>query len=195
MSDEYQVEVSDFDIDVNAKIQELGYELSNSVKFLPYNFEESTTKKDMVYTMPEIVMGKAFNMMDVKTDFLTGQKELKPLDEIDTLIINIMIPTCMFLMFPILLKILSGQLSIYYQKEQIGINFILEKVDGKMKKIAYFGPLDKLKESKKEIIEISKDLMGLSSSDITKILDELLESGDITDMHFRIIRDGFKDKN
>lgn len=191
MNDEYQVEFSDYDIDVNPKIQELGYEFANSVIFLPYNFEESKTKEDMIYTMPEIIMGKSFNMLDVKTDFLTGRKELKPLDEIETLIISIMIPTSMFLFLPIVLNVLSSQLPLYYEKDQIGVNFLLEKADGKIKKVAYFGPLDKLKESKKDIIEISKDLVGLSSSDITKILEELLESGSITKMHFRMMKDGF----
>lgn len=195
MSDDYQVEVFDYDFDVNAKIKELGYDPFNSVLFLPYNFEKSKTKKEMIYTMPEIIMGKSFNMLDVKTEFLTGRKELKTLDEIDTLIISIMIPTSMFLMFPIVLKILSSQLPLYYEKEQIGIDFLLVKVDGKIKKIAYFGPPAKLKESKKDIIEISKDLMGLSSQHITRILEELLESEDITQMHFKMMRDGFSDEN
>ena len=42
--------------------------------FLPYKFEESQTTDDMIYTMPEIIMGKSFNMMDFKTEFLTGRK-------------------------------------------------------------------------------------------------------------------------
>lgn len=99
MSD-YRLNFSEYDLDVKAKIKELGYDTGNSIVFLPYKFEESQTTDDMIYTMPEIIMGKSFNMMDFKTEFLTGRKELELLDEIGTLIITIMIPTQMFLVFP-----------------------------------------------------------------------------------------------
>ena len=190
MSD-YQLNVSDYDFDVKAKIKELDYDTSNSIVFLPYNFEESKTREDMVYTMPEIIMGKSFNMLELKTEFLTGRKELELTDEIGILIMTIMIPTSMFLVFPILLNILSRQLPQYYEEELIGFNFILEKPDGKYVKIDYFGPLDEFKESKKEIIETSKNIMGLSTSDIINILEEALRSGSITEMHFKMIKSAF----
>ena len=96
MSD-FKLNFSDYDLDVQAKIKKLGYDTGHSIVFLPYQFEESQTKEDLIYTMPEIIMGKSFNMMDLKTKFLTGRKELELLDEIGTLIITIMIPTKMFL--------------------------------------------------------------------------------------------------
>ena len=194
MSD-YQLNVSDYDFDVKAKIKELDYDTSNSIVFLPYNFEESKTREDMVYTMPEIIMGKSFNMLELKTEFLTGRKELELTDEIGILIMTIMIPTSMFLVFPILLNILSRQLPQYYEEELIGFNFILEKPDGKYVKIDYFGPLDEFKESKKEIIETSKNIMGLSTSDIINILEEALRSGSITEMHFKMIKSAFPDED
>jgi hypothetical protein len=190
MSDHY-FKVSDYKLDVKAKIKELGYETADSMVFLPYNFEKSKTRKDMVYTMPEIIMGKSFNMLELKTEFLTGRKELELTDEIGILIMTIMIPTNMFLVFPIVLNILSRPLPQYYEKEEIGFNFILEKPDGKYVKIEYFGPLTGLKESTKDMIETGKDIMGLSSSDITSILEEALRSGSITEMHFKMIKSAF----
>jgi len=190
MSD-FQLNFSDYDLDVQAKIKELGYDTGNSIVFLPYQFEESQTKEDLIYTMPEIIMGKSFNMMDLKTEFLTGRKELELLDEIGTLIITIMIPTKMFLVFPIIMNILSRQLPQYYEEEKIGFNFILEKADGKYLKIDYFGPLAEFAESKNEIIETSKDIMGLSSSNILTILEEALKSGSINQMHFKMMKNAF----
>lgn len=190
MSD-FQLNFSDYDLDVQAKIKKLGYDTGNSIVFLPYKFEESQTKEDLIYTMPEIIMGKSFNMMDLKTKFLTGRKELELLDEIGTLIITIMIPTKMFLVFPIIMNILSRQLPQYYEEEKIGFNFILEKADGKYLKIDYFGPLAEFAESKNEIIETSKDIMGLSSSDILTILEEALKSGSINQMHFKMMKNAF----
>jgi hypothetical protein len=190
MSD-FQLNFSDYDLDVQAKIKELGYDTGHSIVFLPYQFEESQTKEDLIYTMPEIIMGKSFNMMDLKTKFLTGRKELELLDEIGTLIITIMIPTKMFLVFPIIMNILSRQLPQYYEEEKIGFNFILEKADGKYLKIDYFGPLAEFAESKNEIIETSKDIMGLSSSDILTILEEALKSGSINQMHFKMMKNAF----
>lgn len=190
MSD-FQLNFSDYDLDVQAKIKELGYDTGHSIVFLPYQFEESQTKEDLIYTMPEIIMGKSFNMMDLKTKFLTGRKELELLDEIGTLIITIMIPTKMFLVFPIIMNILSRQLPQYYEEEKIGFNFILEKADGKYLKIDYFGPLAEFAESKNEIIETSKDIMGLSSSNILTILEEALKSGSINQMHFKMMKNAF----
>ncbi len=190
MSDCYFT-VSDYEFDVKAKIGELGYDSANSMVFLPYEFEKSRTKKDMVYTMPEIIMGKSFNMLDLKTEFLTGPKELKLIDEIGILIMTILIPTNMFLVFPIVLNILSRQLPQYYEKEDIEFNFILEKPDGKYVKIHYRGPLLGLNDSKKEIIETGKDIMGLSSSDIINILNEALNSGSINEIHFNMIESAF----
>ncbi len=190
MSD-FQLNFSDYDLDVQTKIKELGYDTGHSIVFLPYKFEESQTKEDLIYTMPEIIMGKSFNMMDLKTKFLTGRKELELLDEIGTLIITIMIPTKMFLVFPIIMNILSRQLPQYYEEEKIGFNFILEKADGKYLKIDYFGPLAEFAESKKEIIETSKDIMGLSSSNILTILEEALKSGSINQMHFKMMKNAF----
>ena len=190
MSD-FQLNFSDYDLDVQAKIKELGYDTGHSIVFLPYKFEESQTKEDLIYTMPEIIMGKSFNMMDLKTKFLTGRKELELLDEIGTLIITIMIPTKMFLVFPIIMNILSRQLPQYYEEEKIGFNFILEKADGKYLKIDYFGPLAEFAESKNEIIETSKDIMGLSSSNILTILEEALKSGSINQMHFKMMKNAF----
>lgn len=190
MSD-FQLNFSDYDLDVQAKIKELGYDTGHSIVFLPYQFEESQTKEDLIYTMPEIIMGKSFNMMDLKTKFLTGRKELELLDEIGTLIITIMIPTKMFLVFPIIMNILSRQLPQYYEEEKIGFNFILEKADGKYLKIDYFGPLAEFAESKNEIIETSKDIMGLSSSDILTILEDALKSGSINQMHFKMMKNAF----
>lgn len=190
MSD-YRLNFSEYDLDVKAKIKELGYDTGNSIVFLPYKFEQSQTTDDMIYTMPEIIMGKSFNMMDFKTEFLTGRKELELLDEIGTLIITIMIPTQMFLVFPILMNILSRQLPQYYEEEKIGFNFILEKADGKYLKIDYFGPLAEFAESKNEIIETSKDIMGLSSSNILTILEEALKSGSINQMHFKMMKNAF----
>lgn len=194
MSD-YKLNVSDYDLDVQAKIKELGYDIANSIVFLPYNFEKSKKREDMVYTMPEIVMGKSFNMLDLKTDFLTGRKELELIDEIGIIIMTIMIPTTMFLVFPIVLNILSRQLPQYYEKEEIGFNFLLEKPDGNYVKIDYYGPLAGLNESKKEIIETSKDIMGLSSADIINVLEEALRSGSINEMHFKMIKSAFHDNN
>lgn len=188
---DFQLNFSDYDLDVQAKIKELGYDTGHSIVFLPYQFEESQTKEDLIYTMPEIIMGKSFNMMDLKTKFLTGRKELELLDEIGTLIITIMIPTKMFLVFPIIMNILSRQLPQYYEEEKIGFNFILEKADGKYLKIDYFGPLAEFAESKNEIIETSKDIMGLSSSDILTILEEALKSGSINQMHFKMMKNAF----
>jgi hypothetical protein len=190
MSD-YRLNFSEYDIDVKAKIKELGYDTGNSIVFLPYKFEQSQTTDDMIYTMPEIIMGKSFNMMDFKTEFLTGRKELELLDEIGTLIITIMIPTQMFLVFPILMNILSRQLPQYYEEEKIGFNFILEKPDGKYLKIDYFGLLADFAESKKEIIETSKDVMGLSYSDIIAILEDALKTGSINQMHFKMMKNAF----
>jgi hypothetical protein len=190
MSD-FQLNFSDYDLDVQAKIKKLGYDTGHSIVFLPYQFEESQTKEDLIYTMPEIIMGKSFNMMDLKTKFLTGRKELELLDEIGTLIITIMIPTKMFLVFPIIMNILSRQLPQYYEEEKIGFNFILEKADGKYLKIDYFGPLAEFAESKNEIIETSKDIMGLSSSNILTILEEALKSGSINQMHFKMMKNAF----
>jgi hypothetical protein len=190
MSD-YRLNFSEYDLDVKAKIKELGYDTGNSIVFLPYKFEESQTTDDMIYTMPEIIMGKSFNMMDFKTEFLTGRKELELLDEIGTLIITIMIPTQMFLVFPILMNILSRQLPQYYEEEKIGFNFILEKPDGKYLKIDYFGLLADFAESKKEIIETSKDVMGLSYSDIIAILEDALKTGSINQMHFKMMKNAF----
>jgi hypothetical protein len=136
-------------------------------------------------------MGKSFNMMDFKTEFLTGRKELELLDEIGTLIITIMIPTQMFLVFPILMNILSRQLPQYYDEEKIGFNFILEKPDGKYLKIDYFGLLADFAESKKEVIETSKDVMGLSYSDIIAILEDALKTGSINQMHFKMMKNAF----
>jgi len=194
MSD-YKLNISDYDLDVQAKIKELGYDTANSIVFLPYKFEESKTREDMVYTMPEIIMGKSFNMLELKTEFLTGRKQLELTDEIGILIITLMIPTRMFLVFPILLKILSRQLPQYYQEEEIGFNFILEKPDGKYVKIDYFGPLAEFTESKKEIIETSKDIMGLSYSDIINVLEEALRTGSINEMHFKMIKSAFPDND
>lgn len=190
MSD-YRLNFSEYDLDVKAKIKELGYDTGNSIVFLPYKFEQSQTTDDMIYTMPEIIMGKSFNMMDFKTEFLTGRKELELLDEIGTLIITIMIPTQMFLVFPILMNILSRQLPQYYDEEKIGFNFILEKPDGKYLKIDYFGLLADFAESKKEIIETSKDVMGLSYSDIIAILEDALKTGSINQMHFKMMKNAF----
>jgi hypothetical protein len=190
MSD-YRLNFSEYDLDVKAKIKELGYDTGNSIVFLPYKFEESQTTDDMIYTMPEIIMGKSFNMMDFKTEFLTGRKELELLDEIGTLIITIMIPTQMFLVFPILMNILSRQLPQYYDEEKIGFNFILEKPDGKYLKIDYFGLLADFAESKKEVIETSKDVMGLSYSDIIAILEDALKTGSINQMHFKMMKNAF----
>jgi hypothetical protein len=190
MSD-YRLNFSEYDLDVKAKIKELGYDTGNSIVFLPYKFEQSQTTDDMIYTMPEIIMGKSFNMMDFKTEFLTGRKELELLDEIGTLIITIMIPTQMFLVFPILMNILSRQLPQYYEEEKIGFNFILEKPDGKYLKIDYFGLLADFAESKKEIIETSKDVMGLSYSDIIAILEDALKTGSINQMHFKMMKNAF----
>ncbi|MGI6483376.1 MAG: hypothetical protein ACOX08_08925 [Methanobacterium sp.] len=190
MSD-YRLNFSEYDLDVKAKIKELGYDTGNSIVFLPYKFEESQTTDDMIYTMPEIIMGKSFNMMDFKTEFLTGRKELELLDEIGTLIITIMIPTQMFLVFPILMNILSRQLPQYYEEEKIGFNFILEKPDGKYLKIDYFGLLADFAESKKEVIETSKDVMGLSYSDIIAILEDALKTGSINQMHFKMMKNAF----
>ncbi|HHT19580.1 MAG: hypothetical protein QM396_04325 [Euryarchaeota archaeon] len=190
MSD-YRLNFSEYDLDVKAKIKELGYDTGNSIVFLPYKFEQSQTTDDMIYTMPEIIMGKSFNMMDFKTEFLTGRKELELLDEIGTLIITIMIPTQMFLVFPILMNILSRQLPQYYDEEKIGFNFILEKPDGKYLKIDYFGLLADFAESKKEVIETSKDVMGLSYSDIIAILEDALKTGSINQMHFKMMKNAF----
>lgn len=190
MSD-YRLNFSEYDSDVKAKIKELGYDTGNSIVFLPYKFEQSQTTDDMIYTMPEIIMGKSFNMMDFKTEFLTGRKELELLDEIGTLIITIMIPTQMFLVFPILMNILSRQLPQYYDEEKIGFNFILEKPDGKYLKIDYFGLLADFAESKKEVIETSKDVMGLSYSDIIAILEDALKTGSINQMHFKMMKNAF----
>jgi hypothetical protein len=190
MSD-YRLNFSEYDLDVKAKIKELGYDTGNSIVFLPYKFEQSQTTDDMIYTMPEIIMGKSFNMMDFKTEFLTGRKELELLDEIGTLIITIMIPTQMFLVFPILMNILSRQLPQYYEEEKIGFNFILEKPDGKYLKIDYFGLLAEFAESKKEVIETSKDVMGLSYSDIIAILEDALKTGSINQMHFKMMKNAF----
>ena len=190
MSD-YRLNFSEYDLDVKAKIKELGYDTGNSIVFLPYKFEESQTTDDMIYTMPEIIMGKSFNMMDFKTEFLTGRKELELLDEIGTLIITIMIPTKMFLVFPIIMNILSRQLPQYYEEEKIGFNFILEKPDGKYLKIDYFGLLADFAESKKEVIETSKDVMGLSYSDIIAILEDALKTGSINQMHFKMMKNAF----
>lgn len=190
MSD-YRLNFSEYDLDVKAKIKELGYDTGNSIVFLPYKFEQSQTTDDMIYTMPEIIMGKSFNMMDFKTEFLTGRKELELLDEIGTLIITIMIPTQMFLVFPILMNILSRQLPQYYEEEKIGFNFILEKPDGKYLKIDYFGLLADFAESKKEVIETSKDVMGLSYSDIIAILEDALKTGSINQMHFKMMKNAF----
>ena len=190
MSD-FQLNFSDYDLDVQAKIKKLGYDTGHSIVFLPYQFEESQTKEDLIYTMPEIIMGKSFNMMDLKTKFLTGRKELELLDEIGTLIITIMIPTKMFLVFPIIMNILSRQLPQYYDEEKIGFNFILEKPDGKYLKIDYFGLLADFAESKKEVIETSKDVMGLSYSDIIAILEDALKTGSINQMHFKMMKNAF----
>jgi len=188
---DYKLNVSDYDLDVQAKIKELGYYTANSIVFLPYKFEESKTREDMVYTMPEIIMGKSFNMLELKTEFLTGRKQLELTDEIGILIMTLMVPTRMFLVFPLLLNILSRQLPQYYEEELIGFNFILEKADGTYVKIEYFGPLAEFTESKKEIIETSKDIIGLSTRDINTILDEALRSGSINEMHFKMIKSAF----
>ncbi len=185
------LQVSDY-IDAKAKIKKLGYDFSNSIIFLPYNFEESNKIEDMVYTPPEIILGKSLNIQDVKTDFITGQKELRPLEEIDAGVFTIMIPTNMFLFLPVVSRLLSIHLPLCYEKDQIGINFILERIDGTMKKIAYFGTLDGFKESGDEIIRLSKDAMGLSTSDIDKVIENISESGVINQLNLRIIKDAFK---
>lgn len=89
------------------------------------------------------------------------------------------------------MNILSRQLPQYYEEEKIGFNFILEKPDGKYLKIDYFGLLADFAESKKEIIETSKDVMGLSYSDIIAILEDALKTGSINQMHFKMMKNAF----
>ena len=68
----------------------------------------------------------------------------------------------MFLVFPILMNMLSRQLPQYYDEEKIGFNFILEKPDGKYLKIDYFGLLADFAESKSN--RNQQKVMGLSYS-------------------------------
>lgn len=186
------VEVSDY-TDAKAKLKELGYSIPNSIIIIPYDFEKAISKRDMVYASTEVLMGKVFDLKNVKTSFLKGRRRLKPLSEIEALIFTIMIPADLDVMFPVILSLLSSHLSRCYDKDHVGINLILEQDNGKMKKVSFSGSPANLNESKKEIIDIGKKIMGSVDDPSAKIekAQRLLDSGAITKKQFKIIKDTF----
>ena len=78
-----------------------------------------------------------------------------------------------------------------YVKQNVQLNFIIEKNNG-TELIGFKGSPNTLKDSKNDIIEISKEL--INPLDQIQKGKELLESGAITQEQFEIIKDTYLNK-
>lgn len=155
-------QVEDY-LDIKKKAEELGYKTPESIAFLPQNFEEVTSKENLVYgdlTTTFRILWKQCGIVETPLE-KSGEKIAEMTQKsLDLIAPFIFIASSFLSQNPELVDIALGVISEYLTdwfkgmpnwQNNVKLNVILENKSGGYKKVSYEGPTEGLKEISKVV--------------------------------------------